>query len=57
MCITKETILKGIGVSDVKINKCIFADQRSDTFCTAHVIKTVYISSDARYTTALTMTL
>ena len=29
--------MKGIRVSDVKINNCIFADQRSDTFCTAHV--------------------
>ena len=37
MCITKGTTLKGIRVSDVKINNCIFADQRSDTFCTAHV--------------------
>ena len=34
----KETTLKGIRVSDVKINNCIFADQRSDTFCTAHVL-------------------
>ena len=37
VCITKETTLKGIRVSDVKINNCVFADQRSDTFCTAHV--------------------
>ena len=37
VCITKETTLKGIRVSDVKINNCIFANQRSDTFCTAHV--------------------
>jgi len=37
VCITKETTSKGIRVSDVKINKCIFADQRSDTFCTAHI--------------------
>ena len=37
VCITKEITLKGIRVSDVKINNCIFADQRSDTFCTAHV--------------------
>ena len=37
VCITKETTLKGIRVSDVKINNCIFADQRPDTFCTAHV--------------------
>jgi len=37
VCITKETTLKGIRVSDIKINNCIFADQRSDTFCTAHV--------------------
>ena len=37
MCITKETTLKGIRVSDVKINNCIFADQRSDTICTPHV--------------------
>ena len=28
----KETTLKGIRVSDIKINNCIFADQRSDTF-------------------------
>ena len=38
VCITKETTLKGIRVSDVKINNGIFADQRSDTFCTAHVV-------------------
>ena len=37
MYITKETTLKGIRVSDVKINNCIFTNQRSDTFCTAHV--------------------
>ena len=37
VCITKETTLKEIRVSNVKINNCIFADQRSDTFCTAHV--------------------
>ena len=41
MCITKETTLKGIRVSNVKLNNCIFADQRSDTFCTAHVYLTV----------------
>jgi len=29
--------LKGIRVSDVKVNNCIFADQRSDTFSTADV--------------------
>ena len=40
VCITKETTLKGIRVSDVKINNCIFADQSSDTFCTAHVAYT-----------------
>ena len=39
VCITKETTLKGIRVSDVKINNCIFADQRSDTFCTAQVYR------------------
>ena len=33
------TTLKGIRVSDVKINNCIFADQRPDTFCTAHVLQ------------------
>ena len=38
VCVTKETTLKGIRVSNVKINNCIFADQRSDTFCTAHVV-------------------
>ena len=43
MCITKETTLKGIRVSDVKINNCIFADQRSDAFCTAHVVLNVKI--------------
>jgi hypothetical protein len=37
VCITKETTLKGIRVSDVKINNCIFADQRSDTYWTGHV--------------------
>ena len=37
VCITKGTTLKGIRVWDVKINNCIFADQRSDTFCTAHL--------------------
>ena len=37
VCITKETTLQGIRFSDVKINNCIFADLRSDTFCTAHV--------------------
>ena len=37
VCITKETTLKGTGVSDVKINNCVFADERTDTFCTAHV--------------------
>jgi hypothetical protein len=30
VCITKETTLKGIRVSDIQINNCIFADQRSD---------------------------
>jgi len=29
--------LKGIRVSDIQINNCIFADQRSDTFWTALV--------------------
>ena len=37
VCITKETTLKGITVSGIKINNCIFADKQSDTFCTAHV--------------------
>ena len=37
--ITKETTLKGIRVSDIQINNCIFADQRSDTFWTALVCK------------------
>ena len=37
MYITKETALKGIRVSNVKINKCIFADQRSDTICTDNI--------------------
>jgi hypothetical protein len=32
VCITKETTLKGIRVSDFQIHNCIFADQRSDTF-------------------------
>jgi len=32
VCINKETTLKGIRVSDIQINNCIFADQRSDTF-------------------------
>jgi hypothetical protein len=34
VCITKETALKGIWVSDVQINNCICAEQRSDTFWT-----------------------
>ena len=37
VCITKESTLKGIRVSNVKINNCIFTDQRSHTFCTALV--------------------
>jgi len=37
VCITKETTLKGIMVSDIQVNNCIFADQRSDTFWTDHV--------------------
>jgi len=41
VCITKETTLKGIRVSDVKTNNCVFADQRSDIICTAHVCLTV----------------
>jgi hypothetical protein len=32
VCITKETSLKGIRVSDFQVNNCIFADQRSDIF-------------------------
>ena len=31
-CITKETTLKGIRVSDIQVSNCIFADQRSDNF-------------------------
>jgi len=38
MCLTKETTLKGIRVSDIKINTCIFADQRPDTFWTDHYV-------------------
>jgi len=37
VCITKETTLKGIRVSDIQVNNCIFADQRSATFWTDHV--------------------
>jgi hypothetical protein len=32
MCITKETTLKRIRVSDMQINNCNFADQRYNTF-------------------------
>jgi len=34
----KETTSKGIRVADLQACKCIFPGQRSDTFCTAHVM-------------------
>ena len=34
VCITEETTLKGIRVSDIQINNCIFTEQLSDTFWT-----------------------
>jgi hypothetical protein len=51
VCITKETTLKGIRVSDIQINciylgvkKCIFADQRSDSLWTDLVNWLVFIT-------------
>jgi hypothetical protein len=37
VCITNETTLRGIRVSDIQIINCIFADQRFDTFWTDHL--------------------
>ena len=40
VCITKEITLKGIRVSDIQINNCIFANQRYDTFWT-HLVSSI----------------